>query len=326
MLMVSSRSIISVLSRRAVLRLGALAAPFAITGARAVTAHAQQGTPAALPDSAVGPEAQSMVQYIHPEKTYFWLPGIASEDVLAGIYGIDVATYDEIKSGYAAAARGAAEELLADASFAEKVDQLPFAPGAKIAVIGESDTDSLQSWFEIVRHLLELRRPDDGIEFINSGVSAMTTTQAFGPFVPLLAQQPDVIVCALGGNDAVRLGPEPNQTLVSLGETIRNLAELRRLASLTTEARWIWLTRMPIDEARMEAYEPFQMGPFAHIWQNADLDAINAWTFAQPELVVDMHAAFGDPVPVEFQEPDGLHPTLAGHQAIARVFVERLAA
>jgi lysophospholipase L1-like esterase len=143
--------------------------------------------------------------------------------------------------------------------------------------------------------------------------------------VPIVAQQPAWIVCALGGNDAVRIGPEPNQTLVSLDETLRNLAELRRLATQTTDAEWIWLTRMPIDEARMDAYAPFQMGPLAHVFRNADFDPINAWVREQPETVVDYHAAFGDPVPPEFQEPDGLHPTLAGHQAVAREFVQHLA-
>ncbi len=76
----------------------------------------------------------------------------------------------------------------------------------------------------------------------------------------------------------------------------------------------------------MEAYEVFRMGPLPFVWRNADMEAINAWMHEQPELVVDMQAAFGESIPTEFQEPDGLHPTLAGHQAIAREFVERLTA
>ena len=227
---------------------------------------------------------------------------------------------------YAAAARSAAEELLADATFAAQVDRLPFQKNALVAVIGESDAGSLQSWIEIVRHLLDPRRPEDGIQLVNAGVSAQTMSRAFGPFVPILAQHPDWIICALGGNDAVRIGPEPTKTLVSIEETTRNLAELRRLTGLETRAQWVWLVRMPIDETRMESYAPFQMGPVPFVWRNADLDPINAWFNAQPELVVSIHAAFGSPVPPEFQEPDGLHPTLAGHQAIAREFVERTAA
>ncbi|MGH2616688.1 MAG: SGNH/GDSL hydrolase family protein [Thermomicrobiales bacterium] len=311
------------LSRRRALRgMAAALAPAIASAAPALTRAQEQSTPAA---AAPGPEIVSLVQYIHPEKTYFWMPGFADETVRAGLYGLDVAAYEEIKAGFAAAARGAAEELLADESFAERVDRMPFAANAVVAVLGESDTDSLQSWFEIVRHLLELWRPEAGIQLVNSGVSALTTTQAFGPLRPLLAQQPDWIICGLGGNDAVRIGPEPTQTLVSLDETTRNLAELRRLADVTTQAQWVWITRMPIDDVRMEAYEPFQMGPVRSIWRNPDLEAINAWIHDQPEPVVDIYAGFGSPAPPEYQEPDGLHPTLAGHTVLAREFVERLA-
>jgi lysophospholipase L1-like esterase len=265
------------------------------------------------------------VQYIHPEKSFFWVPGLANDDVRAGLYGLDVATYLAIRAEFTAVARRVAEELLAEESFADKVDRLPFERNAVVAVLGESDTDSLQSWFEILRQLLDLRRPEDGIELVNSGISALTTTQAFNPFMPVLAQQPTWILCALGANDVARMGPEPTKTLVSLDETTRNLAELRRLAGIATQARWVWLTRMPIDDARMETYAPFQMGPVPFIWRNPDLEAINEWLRDQPESVVDIYAGFGRPVPPEFQEPDGLHPTLAGHKALAREFVDRLA-
>jgi acyl-CoA thioesterase I len=313
------------LSRRRVLRFAALA-PAVIGGVAPAVVRAQEGTPAATAEAdGPNPEIVSLVQYIHPEKTYFWVPGLADDAVLAGLYGLDVAAYEALKADFAAAARGAAEALLADESFARQVDRLPFERNAVVAVLGESDTDSLQSWFEIVRHLIDLRRPDDGIELVNSGISALTTTQAFNPFVPVLAQQPNWIFCALGANDALRIGPEPNKTLVSLEETTRNLAELRRLADFATDARWVWLTRMPIDEARMEAYEPFRMGPVPFVWRDADVEAINGWIREQPEPVVDIYAGFGKPAPPEYQEPDGLHPTLAGHQVLAREFVTRLA-
>jgi acyl-CoA thioesterase I len=312
--------------RRALGSAGVVLSSTALTGVSPLLARAQEaaviGTP---PSEATSPETLSLVQYVHPEKAYFWVPGFSDETVLAGLYDLDVATYEEIKAGFASAARGAAEELLADTSFAAQVDRLPFKENALVVAVGESDTDSLQSWFEIVSHVLDLRRPDDGIQLVNAGISAQTTTQAIRSLVPVLAQQPDWIICALGGNDAVRIGPEPTKTLVSIEETTRNLAELRRLAEIKTSAQWVWLARMPVDQARMDAYPPFRMGPVAFTWRNADMDAVNAWLHEQPELVVSINAAFGSPVPPEFQEPDGLHPTLPGHQAIAREFVERLA-
>lgn len=315
----------SILSRRSVVRLAATLAPLPVRAAWPAAIAAQDATPTGNVSTDHDPQTLSLVQYIHPQKTYFWVPALADSAVLASLYTLDLRAYEALLAEFDAAARGAAADLLADDAFAALVERLPFQPGALVAVMGESDTDSLQSWFEIVRHLVSLRRPDDQIEFLNSGISAMTTTQAFGPLVPVLARQPDWIICALGGNDAVRIGPDPAPTLVSLEETTRNLAELRRLAGLTTKAEWLWVTRMPIDEVRMAAYEPFHMGPLPHEWHNADMDAINDWILAQPEPVVEYRAAFGDPVPTEFQEPDGLHPTLAGHQALARAFVERLA-
>jgi acyl-CoA thioesterase-1 len=310
-------------SRRAALRLGALLAPFSMSVARQPLAAAQDATPAG---EAVDPQTLSLVQYVHPEKAYFWVPGMSNEAVLASLYDLDLAAYQALEADFAAAARGAAEELLAEPGFAEKVDSLPFAPDSLVVAVGESDTDSLQSWFEILRHLLEIQRPQDGSRLVNLGISAQTTTQALSRILQPLGQQPDWIICGLGGNDAVRTGPEPTITLVSIEETKRNLAEMRRLAGLVTDAQWVWLTRPPIDETRMEAYEGFRMGVLPFVWRNADIDAINAWMHEQPEMVVDLQAAFGDPVPVDYQEPDGLHPTLAGHQAIAREFVARLSA
>jgi acyl-CoA thioesterase I len=321
--MIGSRSSVSRFTRRRALRsMAAALVPAASAGLAPGGIRADRATPAVESPS---PEIVYLVQYIHPEKTFFWVPGLANDDVRAGLYDLDVATYQAVRAEFAAAARRAAEELLAEESFADKVDRLPFERNAVVAVLGESDTDSLQSWFEIVRHLLDLRRPEDGIEFVNLGISALTTTQAFNPFMPVLAQQPDWFFCALGANDAARIGPEPTKTLVSLNETTRNLAELRRLAGIATQAEWIWLTRMPIDDARMETYEPFQMGPLPFIWRNLDLEAINEWIRNQPEPVIDIYAGFGRPVPEEFQEPDGLHPTLAGHRALAKEFVDRLA-
>jgi lysophospholipase L1-like esterase len=325
--MIQTRSAVSRFSRRRALRsMTAALAPAAIAGVAPGAVLAQEATPAGASGvERPSPEIAYLVQYIHPEKTFFWVPGFAKEDVCAGLYDLDVATYQAIRNEFGATVRRAAEELLAEESFADKVDRLPFERNAVVAVLGESDTNSLQSWFEILRHLLDLRRPEDGITLVNSGISALTTTQAFNPSMPVLAQQPDWIFCALGGNDAARIGPEPTKTLVSLDETTRNLAELRRLAGIATQARWVWLTRMPIDEARMETYEPFQMGPLPFIWRNPDVEAINAWLRDQPELVVDIYAGFGRPVLPEFQEPDGLHPTLAGHKALVREFVNRLA-
>ena len=292
------------------------------------TARAQPATPAATPTTGgeIPEEAfAQLVQFVHPHKFFFYLPGFADEAVQAAVYGLDAAAYREIVAGFAANARRAAEELLADPAFAARVDRLPFEAGTTVVGLGESDMDDLQSWLEILRHLLELRRPQDGISVVNQGISGQATDEALGRLVGfILPQQPAWIVCALGGNDAVRYGRQATKTRVSLDETAKNLAELRQLAAAQSAAEWVWVTRWPVDEARIAAYPPFQQAQF--FLRGEDMDAVNELVRNQPGLVVDLVPVFGRPPTAEYLGEDGLHPSLAGHQAIARALVERLTA
>ncbi len=126
----------------------------------------------------------------------------------------------------------------------------------------------------------------------------------------------------MGGNDATRIGPEPNKPQVSPEETVKNLEEMRRLAAVLSDARWVWITPPTFDEERAAAYPPFRMGQ-SH-WRNEDVLAIGDFVRGQKEPVVDVQAVFGIPVDPELQGPDGVHPSLAGQKAIARAFVEGL--
>ena len=291
-------------------------------------AGARQATPVASPvpgGEAMGEDQLAfLVQFIHPEKFFAAFGGGLDETLSGALLGLDVETYRRIKRDFDASARRAAEELLADPDFAARVDRLPVPPGGTIVGVGDSITDDLQSWLEIVRHLLELRRPDDQIRVINQGISGDTTTDVLGRFVPITATQPAWIVCMLGTNDAGRFGPPPTKTRVSLEETAKNLAELRRLAAAETGASWVWLTPPPCDEDVVAASPLFQQAQL--IVRNDDLVAIADVVRRQPEPVVDLVSLFGRSPAPELMLPDGLHPSLAGHQAIARALVERLTA
>lgn len=267
------------------------------------------------------PMIQNLVQFTHLEKTYGYLPGMG-EPTVAALFGLDEATYREIKARFDENARVAAQELLENASFAEHVDRLPFRSGDTVVAVGDSFTDDLQSWLEIVRHLLGARRAHDEIRIVNAGVSAQTTAMALRRFVPLISEDPDWIVCFLGGNDATRIGPEPNKPQVSFEETAENLDAMRRMASALTDARWVWITPPTVDEERAAAYPSFRMGQ-SH-WRNEDVLAIASFVREQEEPVVDLQAAFGTPADPALQGPDGVHPSLAGQKAIAKAFVERL--
>lgn len=268
------------------------------------------------------PMIENLVRFTHLEKLHGYLPGM-DEALMARLFGLDLEGYRGVKGRFDAKAREAARELLEDPAFAGRVDRLPFRAGETVLGVGDSFTDDLQSWLEIVRHLLELRRPQDGVRTINAGVSAQTSAMALRRFVPTATvQKPGWIVCFLGGNDATRIGPEPNKPQVSLEETVRNLEAMRRMAATLTDARWVWITPPTFDEERAAAYLPFQMGQ-SH-WRNEDVLAVGDFIREQKEPVVDIQALFGTPADPELQGPDGVHPSLAGQKAIARAFVESL--
>lgn len=265
---------------------------------------------------------EKLVQYTHLEKLYGYLPGM-DEALIARLFGLDLEEYREIRDRFDANARDAALELLEDASFAERVDRLPFREGDTVVGVGDSITDDLQSWLEIVRHMLELRRPEDGIRIVNAGLSAHTTAMVLRRFVPnVISQEPDWIVCLLGGNDATRIGPEPNKPQVGIEETAENLEAMRRIAGEETGAEWVWITPPTYDEQRASSFPPFKMGQ--SVFRNDDIVAVGDYIRRQEEPVVDTQAVFGLPADPRLQGPDGVHPSLAGQKAIARAFVERL--
>jgi acyl-CoA thioesterase I len=203
------------------------------------------------------------------------------------------------------------------------VDWLPFREGDTVVGVGDSITDDLQSWLEIVRHLILERRPEDGIRVVNAGLSAHTTAMVLRRFIPsVVSLEPDWIVCLLGGNDATRVGSEPNKPQVDIEETAKNLETMRRIAREQTAARWVWMTPPTYNEERASSFAPFKMGQ--SVFTNRDVVAIGDLVREQEDPVVDIQAIFGLPADPDLQGPDGVHPSLAGQKTIARAFVVRL--
>ena len=81
----------------------------------------------------------------------------------AGQYGLDVATYQAIRAELTAARDGWRKSCSQKNRSRTRSTRCRSSATRLWRFIGESDTDSLQSWFEILRHLLDLRRPEDGI-------------------------------------------------------------------------------------------------------------------------------------------------------------------
>jgi|HubBroStandDraft_2_1064218.scaffolds.fasta_scaffold119187_1 acyl-CoA thioesterase-1 len=274
--------------------------------------------------SNVNPAAEGLVHSVHPEKVFDFLPGMTTAN-LAALYGLDETAYAGLRDRFAHRARQAAEELLAEPPTAAAVDALALPPGSTVAVIGESTSDAPDSWCEILGQMLRLRRPDAGITLINAAVSGYPTTMCLRVLGGvLLRRRPDWVVLSVGGNDVLRYGVGAEKPLVSTAETARNLAEMRRLV-VNSGARPVWMTLAGFDVERAASYPPLQA---QQIWlRDADAVTVSDAIRAQArsgDTVVDLRDTFGRPLDPAMFQPDGIHPSAAGQQAIARAFVGQL--
>ncbi|MGB3402985.1 MAG: GDSL-type esterase/lipase family protein [Microcoleaceae cyanobacterium] len=263
------------------------------------------------------------VQFYHPEKIISQMPGINNDETRAALLGVEVDLYRQLRERFTLNAQQTAKTLLNNPHFCRLVDRLPFAPGATVVGLGDSITDDSQSWLEILRHLLYLRRPSDSIKVINAGISGDTTTHLISRFMEVAQQQPDWIICLAGTNDVRRHGLPPTQVLVSLEETAKNLQMLRHLMTSQTQARWVWMTPPTVIEAQIEA--DWALAPLQERWFNQDLAQVSAVVRQLPDPVIDLQKIFGIPAHPDLLLADGLHPSLAGHQVIVSALVEKLA-
>ena len=269
--------------------------------------------------------AAELARSVHPEKTFWYLPGMNPAN-LAALYGVDEPAYAAIRERFSAQNEAAASSLLAEPEFASMVDRLPFAASQTLAVIGESTTDAADSWLDILGHLLRLRSPGEEISLVNAAISGYPTTMLQRVTAETVQRhQPGWVALFAGGNDVLRYGAEATKPMVTSAETARNLAEMRRQVT-AAGARVIWMTPTSWDPAKIAAYPPFQS---QGIWmEDGDLRAVNdaiRATAAAGDTVVDLSDAFGTPPDAAMLRADGLHPTLAGQTVIARRFVEQLA-
>ncbi len=268
-------------------------------------------------------ERSYIIQFQHPEKILAGMPGM-SDALVAMLHNIDLVTYQTIKTHFDDNARNAAMDLLSDPAFAARVDRLPFVAGEIIVGLGDSITDDYQSWLEILRHLLALRRPQDNLTVINAGISGDSSASLISRFLDVVHAKPDWIFCFVGTNDARLHGESPSKTLLSLSETAANLNMLRHYAAKQTQAEWVWLTPATVLEDWISV--DWFLGPLQLGWRNSDLAAIAELMRTLPDPVVDLQAVFGTPANPDYLLPDGLHPSLAGQKAIVTALIERLVA
>ncbi len=258
-------------------------------------------------------ELERLVRYCHPEKLLRLttpLPGAGALDeaTLARLYGVPAARYRTHVRRLREEARTAAAAIAH--ALGDGIATLRAVAGDRVIALGDSQTDDLGSWAEILRHVL-------GTDVVNAGVSGDTTGTARARIDRLPAATLAIVL--LGTNDARRHGRAAAPMLVSHPETARNLLAIdAALRQRSTRVRWI--TPPPVDESRLLA-DPVVtaadlMWRAEDISRKADLvrsawnDAIDLWPLARPP-----HLA-----------PDGLHLSAEGQRHVAGQVVRALLA
>ena len=99
--------------------------------------------------------------------------------------------------------------------------------------VGDTFTDDLQWWLEILRHLLELRPTARRGAYRNRRRLGSDERYSTSPLrhARLAGAGLGASPLSLGGNDAIWIGPEPNKAQVSLEEAMEYLQAMRRIAS-----------------------------------------------------------------------------------------------
>jgi acyl-CoA thioesterase-1 len=263
---------------------------------------------------------EALLRFAHPERILATtrLPGLGTltGQVLADLYGIDTGSYERTRRRWREEAELAVEGMLDDA-FVARLRALPLARGARVTAFGDSITADRQSWAELLCLALGATRGRDRIEVINRGLSGDSTAGALTRLHDLRALQPDLVLVLLGTNDARR---HEGVMLHSHRETARNLRELHD-AFRHSAWRFAWLTPPPFLPERV-AQDPVARDRGIS-WTCADVARKAALVRSLPQGVIDLWPSFGDPPNGELLLADGLHPSLAGQQAILSAVLSR---
>ena len=200
----------------------------------------------------------------------------------------------------------AADELIGEAG----LDAPVLGPGTVVA-LGDSITADALSWFEILRAVE--RRLGGAARLVNAGISGDTTADLRKRVRSVLELRPACVLVLAGTNDCQRHGDD-GALLVSAEETRRNLGLLA--ARLAPVPAVTWLAPPLADEAAVARSDP--LGGRGLRWRCSDLRRVGETLRDVARRVVDLQ-----PLPWDATTlcDDGLHPSLAGQQAIARALL-----
>lgn len=263
-----------------------------------------------------------MVQYFHPEKRYGFLRGGNDRSAHAALLGIRETLYHELRSKFFNNAQQVAERLSNQPEFYKKIANIQVSENAKIVAIGDSLTDDLQSWFEIMKRSFDIIRPEDNIEFINLAVSGNTTSDLLSSIVTAASFHADLYFSLIGVNDARIHGGDENKTANSIGETAANIKSLCNFTQGKTNAPWLWIAPPQIIEERTSAHELFK--PIQASWHNKDVNAIADLIASIPEYSIDLRTKFIANNSPDYYDQDGLHWSIHGQELCLITIVDFL--
>ncbi|MCC5927544.1 MAG: SGNH/GDSL hydrolase family protein [Bacteroidetes bacterium] len=260
-----------------------------------------------------------LLPYLNLEKQHPYLPGAKTISGHAAFIGIESEELSKLRNSFKKTVKDAALDLLKEQEILDGLEQIPFSKDDTIMVIGDSLTDDLQGWFEILRYLLEIGVDDANFRILNQAVYDSTSLDALRRADRDLAlHQPDWVIVALGSLDAQRLHATGTRTLVSLADFYENISSIESMVSEVTKNPIIWVTPPPPLTELME-----DMPLFSGIIKEDDLSQYRQIIAGKNGYISDPFGKrFGSPeVDAWHYLPDGFHPSLAGHIQTVKWFL-----
>lgn len=261
-----------------------------------------------------------LVRYFHPQRKYPFLRGAFSQAAHASLFGIREQLFSRIHESLILNMQESVDKKLEDATFADKIKQLDFPKGSKIVALGDSLTDDLLSWFEMLRYAVNKVRPEDDIEFVNYATTGDTSSQLLQSVVEAhQLENVAQIFCLIGTNDSRCFGEGVEKTNVSLNEFIDNISTVTEYSKRKSATNWMWLLPVKVDVARIAA-DPFLQN-LELSWQNPQIEDIQSYLREREEASIELQALVTDET---FHERDGLHWTLKAHAYVFERVIEEL--
>ncbi len=263
-----------------------------------------------------------LLQFLNIEKHFPLLPGIENDEAIAALMGIEPEELTKLRDHFSDSAKDAALELLKEDDITDWLDELPFKKDDTIVAIGDSSTDDLQGWFEILKNILTIYVEGADFKFINAGIANNTTSEALRRMHrDVLSHEPDWVIVSLGTFDTIRPRFMPKRTLLPLSETWENLATIGDAIKTVTDNPPIWISPQPVIPGLLDEMELFDFEI-----NEKDLSQIRQILLGKVGYIVDpLGKRMGNPPEAWYYLSDGINPSLSGHVNTVRELIKTLA-